>query len=125
MIKPPSAPIPLSQAEVYTQNWRDFNGSTTVNGVPLSSYLANAFTFDLQDIYDLMSESGITNVRFYFGYDSNEPAPGLPIPMKVMLVGVDAEGKDMIYPAESSSASGIYDFAIPCPSVCDTSSPLS
>ncbi len=118
-------PIPLIDAEAYTSNWRNFNSSNTVNGNPLDSYLANAFTFDLADITDLMAEQGINRVRVYFGYNDPLPTPGTPIPMKVMLVGVDAEGSDIIYTSEAAPDSGIYDFALPCPSYCDSNSPLS
>ena len=124
-IIPPSAPIPLIDAEAYTQNWRNFNNANMVNGNPLSGYLANAFTFDLQDINDLMNEPGVAHVRIYFGYDNASPSPSVPPPMKVMLVGVDSEGNDIIYSSEAQANSGIYDFAIPCPPTCDSNSPLS
>lgn len=124
-IKPPVAPIPLPEAETYTENWRTFNSTTMLGDTQLSSYLANAFTFDLADVNAIMSEAGISQVRIYFGYDSPEPTAGTTMPMKVMLVGVDAEGNDIIYSTEASTNSGIYDFAVPCPNYCDTSSPLS
>lgn len=124
--KPPIAPIPLPEAEQYTANWRSFNSSTMLGENELSAYLANAFTFDLADVSALMAESGITQVRIYFGYNSPEPsASSSATPMKVMLVGVDSEGNDIIYTTEASGNSGIYDFAIPCPTYCDASSPLN
>ncbi|MFA6261308.1 MAG: hypothetical protein WC760_07570 [Bacteroidia bacterium] len=125
MIKPPISPIPLPEAETYTENWRNFNTTTMLGAEPLSGYLANAFTFDLADVTALMAESGINQVRIYFGYDSPEPNAGTPLPMKVMLVGVDAQGNDMIDLSPEATTSGIYDFAVPCPSYCDANSPLS
>jgi hypothetical protein len=124
------APIPTDEAMEYAANWRSFNEANTVDGNPLNNILANAFTFDLSDVTDILKETGVCKVRVYFGYVSSDPSPvpsptpDNPLPMKVMLVGVDESGKDIIYP-EGSERSGIYDFAVPCPSTCDYESPLS
>lgn len=120
------SPIPTDKAVEYTTNWRAFNSTNNVNSeFPIDQILANAFTFSLTDVSDLMAEQGINNVRIYFGYDTTNPEPDAerPLPMKVMLVGVNDEGKDMVDP--SGEVSGIYDFAVPCPSTCDYDSPLS
>ena len=46
-----------------------------------------------------------------------------------MIVGVDAEGKDMISSKDGetldSESDVIYDLTTPCPDKCDTESPLN
>ena len=51
----------------------------------------------------------------YVGID---PESGL---QKLMLVGVDAKGDDMI---DAQKGYDIYDFTQPCPDKCDVKSPL-
>ena len=117
------APIPETLATEYAENWRTFIANNSVDGTELDQFMARAFTFSLQDVSDLMEEQGVHKVRVYFGFTGNPPTAGSPLPMKVMLVGVNEDGQDMIYPGEP--VSGIYDFATPCPPTCDAASPLA
>lgn len=66
------------------------------------------------DIFELYSKTGVEDVRVYMGIDE----AGL---QKLMLVGVDVNGKDLI---DSAKGYYIYDFTAPCPNTCDTSSIL-
>lgn len=121
------APIPTPDAVMLAKNWRDFNAANKVNDAfYMNAILPNAFTFDLQDVIDVTLEMGISKVRIYFGYVNSNPGPNpeLPVPMKAMLVGVDKDGKDILFGVESP-VSGVYDFALPCPSTCDLTSPLA
>jgi hypothetical protein len=116
-------PIPLNDARAYTRNWREYNAVNTVNNLfKLNEMFPSAFTFDLSDVTPLVNDPRVAQVRVYFGYDQAEPAPSPTSPMKVMLVGVDAEGRDLVNEGEGES--GIYDFATPCPPTCDPASPL-
>lgn len=73
-----------------------------------------AHLIPMEDFVNIQKENGAVNVRAYIGIDEN----GLN---KLMLVGVDANGRDMI---DDTNGDYIYDFTLPCPNTCDTSSPL-
>ncbi len=95
--------ITLTQAQEWARNWVS-NPKNTVK----------AHLIPEVDVTQLLAEPGVANIRAYIGIDEN----GVN---KLMLVGVDAEGKDMINDAEGQY---IYDFTMPCPSTCDVDSPL-
>ena len=61
---------------------------------------------------ELLATEGVVDVRAYMGVD----ATGI---QKLMLVGVNADGKDLI-----DSNHLIYDKTQPCPDKCDPTSPL-
>lgn len=61
---------------------------------------------------ELLATEGVVDVRAYMGVDDTGT-------QKLMFVGVDADGKDLI-----DDNHLIYDKSSPCPSICDTSSPL-
>jgi hypothetical protein len=117
--------ISITEAAAYTANWRKFNENNNIDGqeVPLDAIFPNAYSVNIADINAIMANSP-SKLRIYFGYSA--PTPG-PLPsgefaMKVMIVGVNSEGKDMIY--STGTTSGIYDHCQPCPSMCDPSSQL-
>lgn len=95
--------ITLEQAQEWAKNWVS-NPENTVK----------AHLIPEIDVTQLLAEPGVANIRAYIGVDEN----GVN---KLMLVGVDADGKDMINDAEGQY---IYDFTMPCPSTCDVDSPL-
>jgi len=112
--------IPVEEACAWTRRWRDA-GNTI-----------RAFTIDVAELNDIINELGkllpdpVRQVRVYFGYkDTGEEC--------LVLVGVDAEGKDIVYywkrdealGADATEESGTYDFTRPCPSTCDEGSPLN
>ena len=61
---------------------------------------------------ELLGTAGVVNVRAYMGVDGTGT-------QKLMFVGVDASGNDLI-----DATHLIYDQTQPCPSCCDTNSPL-
>lgn len=77
-----------------------------------------AFFIPKEDITNLLKDGDCVGVRAYlaFGNDGEDPAEA-----KLLLVNVNEDStgtdKDVIM-------NGIYDFTKPCPSKCDTSSPL-
>jgi hypothetical protein len=99
----PKNTITLTQAQAWATKWR----SNPANKV-------KAHLIPEVDITQLLAEPGITNVRAYIGIDDT----GMH---KLMLVGVDANGKDMI---NDATGQYIYDFTMPCPTTCDENSPL-
>ena len=99
----PKNTITLQQAQQWAAKWR-LNPANTVK----------AHLIPEIDITQLLAEEGVANVRAYIGIDENGTN-------KLMLVAVNADGNDMI---NEDLGQYIYDFTIPCPSVCDVDSPL-
>ncbi|WP_298425798.1 hypothetical protein [uncultured Kordia sp.] len=90
-------------------------------------YLLKAFLFHENDITCLENESNdeqkVIGVRFYMGIEkgSNGEEPDM------MVVGVDEHHLDIITrtaETEEETVSGIYNFALPCPRLCDKESDL-
>ncbi len=106
--------IPLVEASVFTENWRKEN-------------VIKAFLFHKNDIECLSQETNVVGVRFYIGIVNNENSTDEP---DMIVVGVDSENRDIIYPLEEEATetenelSGVYDFALPCPKLCDPKSCL-
>ncbi|RAK19755.1 hypothetical protein B0I03_10915 [Flavobacterium aquaticum] len=61
---------------------------------------------------ELLATNGVVDVRAYMGVDETGT-------QKLMFVGVDANGKDLI-----DANHLIYDNTEPCPKNCDPTSPL-
>ena len=61
---------------------------------------------------ELLATEGVVDVRAYMGVDETGT-------QKLMFVGVDADGKDLI-----DDNHLIYDNTEPCPKNCDPTSPL-
>lgn len=71
------------------------------------------FVVPLNDFKRITEEVGAASARIYMGFNGTEE--------KLMMVGVDSEGNDMINYEEGLY---IYDFTTPCPAMCDENSPL-
>lgn len=95
--------ISLETAQAWAKKWRDTPGATI-----------KAHLIPQADITQLMAEKDVQDVRAYIGIDEN----GIN---KLMLVGVDANGNDLINDANNQY---IYDFTQPCPDTCNVTSPL-
>ncbi|BCY28299.1 hypothetical protein [Flavobacterium okayamense] len=59
----------------------------------------------------VLNQEGVMGVRIYYGYDTDAKQ------ISPVLVGVDEEGRDM--------TAVILDHFDPCPTECDSSSPLN
>ena len=104
----PENAVPLSEAVTDCSNWR------TTADLRLGSGKVYAFKIPMLDFESIFDEDA-ESIRAYIGEASNGEK-------KLFLVGVDASGDDMVdYP----NGQFVYDFAVPCPPTCDTSSPLS
>lgn len=95
--------IPLATAQEWAATWRA-DPSNTVK----------AFLIPQVDIKELLAEDNVQDVRAYVGIDSNGDC-------KLMLVGVDINGHDLI---DEASGDCVYDFTEPCPKTCDFTSPM-
>lgn len=106
--------MPLNTAISYTTGWQqEILSDTTIFG----GDSIFAFTIPRADFADLLKATDSTyNFRAYLGYKANA---GSQNNFELMLVAVDANGKDVI-----DSTNFIYDFTTPCPDQCDDTSPL-
>ena len=71
--------------------------------------LVKAFKVDKAEIDEIFEDDNAVAMRSYLAIKDGSPA--------LVMVGVNAEGKDIL--------TKFYDFAEPCPNVCDESSPLT
>lgn len=117
--------IPTADAAEMAANWRTYNSNETINGYTVDQIMPNAYTISVDDLKKLSEEPGVSGIRIYFGYMQQDPEPlvGDNFSMRLMMVGVDANGNDIILSGEGRS--GIYDHFEPCPNTCDVNSPLS
>lgn len=94
--------ITLDEAKTWAKSWR--------NNPPKA--LAKGHLIEGEALTELLGTAGVVNVRAYMGVDGTGT-------QKLMFVGVDASGNDLI-----DAKHLIYDKTQPCPSCCDTNSPL-
>lgn len=74
--------------------------------------LAKGHLIPGEALKELLATENVVDVRAYMGVDENNT-------QKLLFVGVDADGKDLI-----DQNNPIYDHTEPCPKICDPSSPL-
>lgn len=98
----PDFTITLDDAKTWAKSWR--------NNPPKT--LAKAHLIQGEALTALLETEGVVNVRAYMGVDGTGT-------QKLMFVGVDASGNDLI-----DATHLIYDRTEPCPSCCNTTSPL-
>ena len=99
----PTNTITLEEAQDWAGRYRA-NPANTIKG----------YLIPEDDIVQLKDQPDVTDIRAYMGIDDTGEH-------KLMLVGVDKEGNDLIDP---DNGHYIYDFTTPCPTTCDTKSPL-
>ncbi|THF49788.1 hypothetical protein E6C50_10525 [Flavobacterium supellecticarium] len=100
--------ITLDTAQEWAERWKKKKGDY------VGHHKLKAFLIPGIDVTQVMSECGVTNVRAYLGVDEDHVE-------KLMIVGVDADGNDMI---DESKGFYIYDFSEPCPSTCNKKAPF-
>lgn len=90
-----------------TENWQKEN-------------FIKAFLFHKNDIACLAQHRDVVCVRFYIGIIKNEDGSDEP---DMIVVGVNSDNEDIIYDDTVTKnelvISGIYDFELPCPKLCD------
>ena len=105
--------IPLATAQEWAKTWRKLEGNYNKH------HELKAFFIPGIDFEEMKKEIGAVDVRGYLGVGDDGSGDG--IVEHLMLVGVDAQGNDMI---DESEGWHIYDFTRPCPTTCDENSPL-
>lgn len=99
--------VPKETAKKWMKKWKkmekDYNKKTPVNG----------FLIPLVDLQEVMAEPDVKNVRTYLGIDDEDME-------KLLIVGVDESGDDMI---DEAKGQFIYDFTQPCPPMCGSFAP--
>lgn len=112
--------ISLKHAETLTANWRQ------VMQPLMGDHLLRGFfipSLDLMGLFTLHEKTGCLGVRGYLCLTDPHDISSV----ELILVPVGHDGKDILNIPDASGEgreSTIYDFTQPCPSQCDTSSPL-
>ena len=137
--------IPVAEAISRAENWRNLvsnipatstpEGPKTSNGLDISRQrIFRAINIRIADVQDLMEDHpDAKSIRLYLSLQD----PDFPYQITGMLVPVDANNRDMLTKKSVSdgtmsqedilnnaASSTVYDFTQPCPSMCDTASPL-
>lgn len=103
MPKTPTNVVPPEVAKQWVDAWRD---TPCQERMP---HNLKGFLIPMEDLVEVMQEQGVANVRTYLAIANGES--------KLLIVGVDAQGNDMI---DEQKGWYIYDFTRPCPPVCGT-----
>lgn len=75
-----------------------------------------AYTVPLTDVQQVLNQRNVYEVRVYLAAEVSEViGTNIPAVTKILLVGVDKDGNDMI---DASKGQYIYDFTKPCPPKC-------
>ncbi|QOD60122.1 hypothetical protein H9I45_12335 [Polaribacter haliotis] len=114
--------ITLKTAKRWTKRWRK------MEDVYNAHQECRAFNIPLEDLKDVIAEGAVT-VRAYLGVHKQKIESETVFEEKLIIVGVDANGKDMISSKDGEvldpDSGNIYDLTRPCPSFCDPDSPLN
>lgn len=120
--------VSLETAKKWIKEWRD--QESTYN----KYHRLKAFNIPLIDLQEVIEEKGVSSVRAYIGVAKFEnhdtKPPEIRYEEKLLIVGVDKNGKDMIKAVDPNvlgdgEGEDIYDFTKPCPDACDDDSPLN
>jgi hypothetical protein len=101
-------PLDKSIAKAWVTNFKSASAKTGSAEEIRSHY------FGRDIIETLLNESGAVGIRIYYALDSNGEK-------KLLLVGVDASGEDLLPLEGGKSNDGgniIADFSFPCPNTC-------
>ncbi len=99
--------ITLTTAQEWASRWKKAQlGGTQA---PITAFLIPGI-----DVSQVMAEKGTVDVRAYLGIDETNTE-------RLMIVGVDADGNDMI---DDTKGNYIYDFTVPCPPKCNEKAPF-
>lgn len=96
--------IDPTTAQRWVERWRESGEVLDLKG----------FWVPGEDLTQVMAEEGVVDSRFYMAIDDDNQ-------YHLLLVGVDAEGNDMI---DADQGWYIYDFSRPCPPMCSKTGPL-
>src|SRR4051812_16159106 len=94
-----SEQITLTEATSWTDNYRQAYPGTI-----------KAHFFGINKLQDILTQDGCIGIRAYYAIDDVGKR-------QLVLVGVTEDGKDLYHGI-------LLDKSVPCPNVCDNSSPL-
>ncbi|WP_299015614.1 hypothetical protein [uncultured Polaribacter sp.] len=116
--------ISLEIAKDWTTRWRAMESDYNAHND------CRAFNIPLKDLTEVLAEEGVASVRGYIGVEKQIIEGEDVFIEKLIIVGVDANGKDMIKSSDGvtldeDGGGDIYDFTNPCPEYCDDDSVLN
>lgn len=115
--------ISLEIAKDWTTRWRAMESDYNAHND------CRAFNIPLIDLQEVIKEEGVASVRGYIGVEKQIIEGEDVFIEKLIIVGVDANGKDMITSSDGVTldigGGDLYDFTNPCPNTCDDISPLN
>ena len=119
----PRNTISLAIAKEWANEWRDDEASYNKYNQ------CNAFNIPKKDLIEVLAE-GVHSIRAYIGVEKIEiKGKQTVFTEKLMIVGVDKNGKDMISSSDGLTLDDgkgeIFDFTDPCPDKCDETSPIN
>jgi len=114
--------IPLTEAAEMTAVYRNHRETILRDEYRNQALLPLSETFDRAAFDSLLAKSGCTALRVYYGMKED-------LKVHAVIVGVDAEGKDML-PSSLAATGGsteedIIDNSLRCPDICPDPSPLN
>lgn len=121
------AAIAPTLAEEWTANYRQQPLTDTGPG---AAKRINAYYLSNQLLTEIQGQQGCVGLRFYMGLDKPKAGENKAAEYQIMVVGVDANGRDMV-PRPGNNGEVLYDGGLvgdgaqKCPNVCDSTSPLS
>ena len=115
--------ITLKQAVDLTTRYRAAKNEMLKAEYVEKNILPACETFEREAIDKLLAHPGCARLRIYLGMNEDQD-------ICTILVGVDAEGKDMLPAIESTGEAGdddpvIVEDGIRCPPICPPPSPLN
>ena len=118
--------ISLKTAKKWAKEWRDDESSYN------KYHECKAFNIPKIDLIEVLAEDGIESVRAYIGVEKTIIEGKQPVfQEKLMIVGVDKDGKDMITTLKEDPEvldplkGSVFDFTSSCPDLCDDDSPIN
>lgn len=123
-------PVPLNAAIEMTTNWREYYGMATETD-PGDAF--RAFRIPLEDLEALVAlarkDNTINAVRAYLALGEAVEGkildPNLVHILLVPVADTTPTGQDILeVAAGTTTRSTIMDFTMPCPNICDFTSPL-
>ncbi len=114
--------ISLATAAEMTRTFRANRESILQPAYQGLNLLPICETFDREAIDQLLVQDGCSGVRIYYGMDEN-------MLLHAVVVGVDADGEDMVNNSVSASLAADDDVILEnggrCPDICPGGSPLN
>jgi hypothetical protein len=103
--------ITLAEARLMTATFKARKDSILDPIFQNMDILANCETFDRTAIDALLAQAGCTQLRIYYGMDTN-------LQVHAILVGVDANDDDILPTDPNAPSEQIVEVGLRCPQIC-------